>query len=80
MIKVEKLEGFNDLIKTYSDRKMMILQDQTGIMYAEAIDIDSANYTYTETEIPIEQNDSSEPLNEQISDEEAIDIIFGGEY
>lgn len=81
MIITERLEGFNDLIKTYSDAGMMILQDQTGIMYAEAIDVDYAGYTYTETDIPIEQPENDEQLpDDEISDEEAIDIIFEGEY
>ena len=31
-----------------------IRQDQTGILYDEAIDVESAPYTYTETDIPAE--------------------------
>jgi hypothetical protein len=34
---------------------MYILQNETGIMYSEAIDIEGALYTYTETDEPIEQ-------------------------
>ena len=42
------------LIRTYSDRGMYILQNETGVEYAEAIDVASAYFTYTETDKPIE--------------------------
>ena len=41
------------LNRTYSDAGMMILQNETGIEYSEAIDIESAAFTYTETDKPI---------------------------
>ena len=41
------------LNRTYSDAGMMILQNETGIEYSEAIDIEGAAFTYTETDIPI---------------------------
>ena len=44
------------LIRTKSDRNMMIRQDQTGILYDEAIDVPD-HYTYTETDIPIESEE-----------------------
>ena len=44
------------LIRTKSDRNMKIRQDQTGILYDEAIDV-SDHYTYTETDIPIESEE-----------------------
>ena len=44
------------LIRTKSDRNMKIRQDQTGILYDEAIDIPN-HYTYTETDIPIESDE-----------------------
>ena len=31
-----------------------IRQDQTDILYSEAIDVENALYTYTETDIPVE--------------------------
>ena len=37
---------------TYSDSGFMIERD--GVEYAEAIDVEGALYTYTETETPIE--------------------------
>ena len=42
------------LYRTYSDAGMMIWQNETGVEYAEAIDVEGAPYTYTETETPIE--------------------------
>ena len=42
------------LYRTYSDAGMMIRQNETGAEYAEAIDVEGATYTYTETGTPIE--------------------------
>ena len=42
------------LYRAYSDAGMMIRQNETGVEYAEAIDVEGAPYTYTETETPIE--------------------------
>ncbi len=69
---VERIEGSNDLIKTYSDKGMMIQQEQTGAMYSEAIDVDYAGYTYVETDTPIEEDSES-------SDSEILDILLGRE-
>lgn len=52
-------DGVN-LYRTYSDSGMMILQNETGAEYAEAIDIDGAPYTYSETDKPIETNETEE--------------------
>ena len=41
------------LNRTYSDAGMMIIQNETGIEYSEAIDIEGAAFTYTETDKPI---------------------------
>ena len=68
MIITEKFEGQN-LVKTYSNSGMMIRQDDTGILYAEAIDIEGL-HTYTETDIPIEDD---------ITPEEALNILLGGD-
>lgn len=45
------------LIRTYSDAGFQIRQDQTGVVYSEAIDVETSGYTYTETDIPIEPED-----------------------
>ena len=43
-----RTDGVN-LYRTYSDTGMMLLQNETGIEYSEAVDIESAPYTYSET-------------------------------
>ena len=58
---VEELIFDGKLIKRYSDARFLIRQDQTGIDYPEAIDVVNAPYTYTETDIPIEQPEPEEP-------------------
>lgn len=45
-------DGVN-LYRTYSDESMYILQNETGIEYDEAIDVENAPYTYSETNKPI---------------------------
>ena len=44
------------LFRTYSDEKRLMLQNETGIMYTEAIDVEGAPYTYSETEEFIESD------------------------
>lgn len=38
------------LFRTYSDEKRKIIQNETGIVYSEAIDVENAPYTYSESE------------------------------
>lgn len=77
----EKFEDSVDLVRTYSDRGMMIKQDGTGYLYDEAIDPDYMNRTYTETDIPIEQEEE-EPIEPDedgfLPPQGALEIIFGG--
>ena len=42
------------LLRTYSDAGVKIKQDQTGIIYDDAIDVEGSPYTYTETYIPLD--------------------------
>lgn len=42
------------LVRTYSSRGMKIIQDGTGEIYSEAIDPEFTGRTYTETDIPID--------------------------
>lgn len=56
------------LIRTYSDEGRQILQSETGNIYTEAIDVEGAPYTYTETGEP-----------KELTPEEALAIIMGGE-
>ena len=57
------------LFRTYSDEGRQIIQNETGIVYSEAIDVENAPYTYSEGEVV---ND------EELSAEEALNIILGG--
>lgn len=43
------------LYRTYSDSDYYIRQVETGAVYSEAIDVESAPYTYEETEEKIER-------------------------
>lgn len=64
MIIQEQIE--NDLVKTYSDKGMMIRKKGTEELYSEAIDPKKFNREYEETDIPIEQH---EELDEVLEDE-----------
>lgn len=47
-------DGVN-LYKTYSDEQFKIKQEQTDVIYDEAIDVENAPYTYVETDEKIEE-------------------------
>ena len=64
MIIQEQIE--NDLVKTYSDKGMMIRKIGTDELYSEAIDPKKFNREYEETDIPIEQHDE---IDEVLEDE-----------
>lgn len=58
MIITEYFKTRNDgvkLFRTYSDENRKILQNETGIIYSEAIDVEIAPYTYSETDEFIEE-------------------------
>lgn len=59
------------LFRTYSDENRKIIQNETGIVYAEAIDVENAPYTYCESTEVIE--------TEEMTAEEALALILGGE-
>lgn len=44
----------DNLVKHYSDEGKLILQVETGVKYAEAIDVYPCRYTYEETDEPCE--------------------------
>lgn len=50
------------LYKTHSDGGYFILQNETGHKYAEAIDVEFKNYTYSETDelIPLPETDEQD--------------------
>lgn len=43
------------LYRSYSDENRYIIQNETGILYGEAIDVESATYTYSESDKFIEE-------------------------
>ena len=56
MVKTQKItrdDGVK-LIRTYSSRGFKIRQNETGIIYDEAIDVENGKYTYSETDEKIE--------------------------
>lgn len=56
------------LFRIYSDEGKLIIQNETGNVYTEAIDVENAPYTYSESDEVIE-----------LTAEEALEIILGGE-
>lgn len=54
---VTKEDGTN-LYRTFSDQGFFILQNETGILYEEAVEEENRGFTYTETDQLIPQ----EPL------------------
>lgn len=60
-----------DFVRTYSDRGMKVHGGVPEADYDVAEDPASFNRTYTETEIPAEGG--------EVTAEEAIDFLFGGE-
>ena len=67
-------DGVN-LYRTYSDSKLMIKQVETGNIYTEAIDVENAAYIYEETDVPIDEDKSTEMRLDAV--ELAIDTITG---
>ena len=70
------------LYRTYSDAGMMIQQNETGAEYAEAIDVEGASYTYTETEtrIPAEEAaEDTDAMRARLDDAETAAKILLGE-
>lgn len=57
MIKTEILES--GLVKTTSDTGKYLIQNETGVKYAEAIDVPN-KYTYTESDEDVEKFDVEE--------------------
>ena len=56
----------NDLVKTYSDKGMMIKKIGTEELYSEAIDPKRFNRKYEETDIPIDNEIKYNKFNEFI--------------
>lgn len=66
MLVIETME--DGRVHTYSDAGMYIRQNETDILYEDAVDI-PGHFTYTETDIPISDEEATpedyeEALNE----------------
>ena len=73
-----------ELYRMYSDAGYLIRQTETGAEYDEAIDVDGAPYTYTETDKLVTDNfdietASPEQLRERLTDTETAAKILLGE-
>lgn len=76
MIKTRLLND-DTLIQHYSDIGMLLLQNETGIMYNDPVDINPCPYTYTETTILAESGEDVGGEDEEISSEEFYAMIEG---
>lgn len=63
-------DGVN-LYRSYSDSGFKIIQNETGIMYGDAIDVENAPYTYTESDERIDD------FSEEEQKARAYDILTG---
>ena len=70
-------DGVN-LYITYSDNWVKIKQSTTDTVYDSAIDVESAPYTYTETDEPVDNPIDPDYHEPDVAAQEALDIIFGG--
>ena len=61
-------ETIDDMVKTYSDKGMMIRGGFPEGLYVEAYDPIDAERTYVETDIPI-STDEEEPIETEENDE-----------
>lgn len=67
MIQTEKLT--DSLQRTWSDTGMKILQNETGRVYDEAVDVIPCRYTYSETSEPID------PEQEEATEEDYLQAL-----
>ena len=72
----KRSDGVN-LYRTYSDSNLMIRQVETGDVYAEAIDVENAAYTYEETGMSIDADELTDMRLSAL--ERSINIITGQE-
>ena len=67
MIIQEIIEDYTTLVKTYSDKGVMIRKKGTDELYSEAIDPKKFNRKYEETDIPIDQEIDEGIENEHLA-------------
>lgn len=63
-----RADGIN-LYLTYSDKGLKIKQIETGIIYENAVDVESANYIYEEVEEEIEEVEDIEVIDTEQTEE-----------
>ena len=51
------------LFRTFSDEGKQIIQNETGVIFDDAVDVESATYTYSETETKVYQPQETENAN-----------------
>lgn len=66
MIQVEYLND-GTLIKHFSDEGKMLLQNETGLLYSDPVDVVPCAYTYSETDEFIE--------TEEVGAEEFLEMV-----
>lgn len=67
-----RADGVN-LFRNYSNEGKQIIQNETGDLYDEAIDVENAPYTYTESDQYIEGMETTEIEKKA----KAYDILMG---
>lgn len=65
---IAELLNNGTLIKHYSDKGFLILQNETGNKYSETIDVYPCPFTYSETDERGEED-------EEITDEDFFDMV-----
>lgn len=56
------------LFRNYSDEGRKLIQNETGIVYDEAIDVENAPYTYTESEEFVESEATAEDYESALAE------------
>lgn len=68
-------DGVN-LYRRYSDHAVMLLQVETGVMYEDPVDIETAPYTYEETDVPVGSEEYEEHCDpDDISPREFMALV-----
>ena len=63
MIQAEYLND-GTLVRHYSDAGFMLMQNETGMLYSDPVDMVPCAYTYSETDVPVEVVEEDETVKE----------------
>lgn len=58
-----KLADGTKLFRTFSDEGKQIIQNETGVIFDDAVDVEGATFTYSETETKVYQSQEAENAN-----------------